>query len=247
MLARLNDDFPIAECSNILVSAGDCLLIISPICNLRLKAPDSPSVLCAVLCCVVSQTKLMLYDERFSPFERLVSKGESIYKTKTGLTPSGSVSVSSLGAGSEVVASNRSRSSSNSLPETPSEDPMLGDEEVKNPVERNGEPSKTTFMWGLWQCENELTFLLDESDVDSFPEGALTVSPQRWRLVKLGGRMIEFHETGIVAAMSDIDPSIPSLNISTVTSNCTLVPEELLERTLDCLSESLRCSVREYR
>lgn len=99
----------------------------------------------------------------------------------------------------------------------------------------------------MWQCGDELTFLLDESDVDSFPESALTVSPQRWRLIKLGGRLIEFDETGIVTAMSNIDPSIPCLNISTATSNCTLVPEELLEQTLDCLSESLKCPVRAYR
>jgi hypothetical protein len=101
-------------------------------------------------------------------------------------------------------------------------------------------------MWGFWQCESELTFLLDESDIDSFPEGALTVSPQRWRLIKLGGRKIEFDETGIVTAMSKIDPSIPSLNISSATTNYTLVPEELIEQTLDCLSESLKCPIREY-
>jgi hypothetical protein len=103
-----------------------------------------------------------------------------------------------------------------------------------------------TYMWGFWQCESELTFLLDESDIDSFPEGALTVSPQRWRLIKLGGRKIEFDETGIVTAMSKIDPSIPSLNISSATTNYTLVPEELIEQTLNCLSESLKCPIREY-
>lgn len=50
--------------------------------------------------------------------------------------------------------------------------------------EKNG----NIFMWGLWQCENELTFLLDENDINSFPEGSLIVSPQRWRIIKLGGR-----------------------------------------------------------
>lgn len=58
---------------------------------------------------------------------------------------------------------------------------------------------------------------------------------------------IEYDETGIVTAMSKIDPVIPSLNISTATTNCTLVPEELLEQTLDCLAESLKCPIREYR
>jgi hypothetical protein len=79
-------------------------------------------------------------------------------------------------------------------------------------------------MWGMWQSEGEITMLLDESDVEKFPVGALTISPQRWRVIKLGGRAIEFDETGIVSAMSKIDVNIPSLNISTSTTNCTLVP-----------------------
>ena len=185
----------------------------------------------------------MLYDERYSPLERMVSKGIPLPKAlpPKSMPSSGSVlgstssfgigSVVGSGVGSDVSLVSRSRSTSSASYE-------IGDRDGR---ERN------SFMWGFWQCENELTFLLDESDVDSFPEGALTVSPQRWRLIKLGGRMIEFDETGIVTAMSKIDSSIPSLNISTATTNCTLVPEELLEQTLDCLSESLKCPVREYR
>ena len=170
----------------------------------------------------------MLYDERYSPLERMVSKGIPLRKSTLGSSGAALGSTSTLGVGSETVSlMSRSRSTS----------------ELSESAARD----KISFMWGFWQCENELTFLLDESDVDSFPEGALTVSPQRWRLIKLGGREIEFHETGIVTAMSKIDSSIPSLNISTATTNCTLVPEELLEQTLDCLSESLKCPVREYR
>jgi hypothetical protein len=107
----------------------------------------------------------------------------------------------------------------------------------------NGASSRdrATFLWGLWQCENELTFLLDESDADKFPEGALMLSPQRWKLIKLCGRAIDFDETGIVSAMSKIDQDVPSLNISTATTNCTLVPEELLGQTLNCLSQVLHC------
>lgn len=37
MLARLNDDFPIAECSNILVSVVNSFLVTSRICYLRCK------------------------------------------------------------------------------------------------------------------------------------------------------------------------------------------------------------------
>ena len=171
----------------------------------------------------------MLYDERYSPLERMASKG--IPLPKPVMTSSGSLlgSTSTLGLGYGDTVSIMSRSQSVSE------------------MSDSGGRIKNSFMWGFWQCENELTFLLDESDVESFPEGALTVSPQRWRLIKLEGRQIEFDETGIVTAMSKIDPSIPCLNISTATTNCTLVPEELLEQTLDCLSESLKCPVREYR
>lgn len=34
------------------------------------------------------------------------------------------------------------------------------------------------FMWGVWQCGEEVTLLLDENDVSRFPEGALEISPQ---------------------------------------------------------------------
>lgn len=73
----------------------------------------------------------------------------------------------------------------------------------------------------------------------------LLVSPQRWKVIKLTGRAIEFDETGIVSAMSKVyhhcrhnyyviiiiiefakvESDVPSLNISTANTNCTLVPE----------------------
>lgn len=199
-----------------------------------------------------NQTKLLLYDDRYSPLERMVNKGAPLPKAPS---PIGSSSSLRLGLGSGESVSNmslsqsRSRSSSDFVDTSPSVDNQNDDEKSEKVVDGRKpiQNPQNSFMWGMWQCENELTFLLDESDVDSFPEGALTVSPQRWRLIKLGGRMIEFDETGIVTAMSKIDSSIPSLNISTATTNCTLVPEELLEQTLDCLSESLGCPVRPYR
>ena len=197
----------------------------------------------------------MLFDERYSALERLVSRGDVSSKTKVGGTSGGSTlgSISTSVTGSDPNTSagtrsaSRSRSDSIIINETTSGDFTSGDESRRD-LEKHMEPyGKSTYMWGMWQCENELTFLIDESDVDRFPEGSLNVSPQRWRLIKLEGRMIEFDETGVVSAMSKIDPSIPSLNISTATTNYTLVPEELLEQTLDCLSNSLKCPVKEYR
>jgi hypothetical protein len=42
-------------------------------------------------------------------------------------------------------------------------------------------------MWGLWQVDDEITLLLDENDVDLFPEEIMSISPQRWRVIKLSG------------------------------------------------------------
>ena len=103
---------------------------------------------------------------------------------------------------------------------------------------------KDKFLWGIWRCENEITLLLQENDVDRFPEGSLIVSPQPWKVIKLSGRPIEYDETGIVCAMSQIESDVPTLNISTALTNCTLVPEERLQYTLNQLSESLNCPVR---
>ena len=107
----------------------------------------------------------------------------------------------------------------------------------------NNERTQKKFMWGLWRCENEVTLLLEEADVDRFPEGSLIVSPQSWRVIKLAGRPIDYDETGIVCAMSQIETDVPTLNISTAITNCTLVPNDRLDATLDQLSKALQCPV----
>lgn len=104
--------------------------------------------------------------------------------------------------------------------------------------------SSATFMWGMWNYDDELTILMEESDIEKFPSNALILSPQKWRVIKLCGRPIAFDETGIVSSMSKIETSIPSLNISTATTNCTLIPDELLDATLISLSQVLNCEVK---
>eukprot|EP01042_Synura_sphagnicola_P035512 gene35512-45479_t len=103
---------------------------------------------------------------------------------------------------------------------------------------------RAQYMWGMWHQNREITFLLDERDVDLFPKDALVTTPQQWRVIKLCGRPIAFNETGVVSAMSKIDANIASLNISTATTNCTLVPEELLEATVQKLSSTLGCPIK---
>lgn len=104
-------------------------------------------------------------------------------------------------------------------------------------------PAAASFMWGIWQQGDEVTLLMEEDDIYSFPNHIMSRLPQRWRATKLCGRVITFSETGVVTAMSRIETSIPTLNISTATTNCTLVPEELLERTVSRLSEAFACPV----
>ena len=116
--------------------------------------------------------------------------------------------------------------------ETPSIDSILSEGQAK-----------TKFMWGLWRCENEVTLLLEEADVDCFPEGSLIVSPQSWRVIKLAGRPIDYDETGVVCAMSQIETDVPTLNISTAITNCTLVPDDRLDATLEQLSKALQCPI----
>ncbi len=100
-----------------------------------------------------------------------------------------------------------------------------------------------TFMIGVFRCDDEITLMISEDDVKIFPENSLLISPEKWRSVKLCGRAIGFDETGIVSAMSRIENDIPTLNISTASTNCTLVPEDLLDTALTSLSVVLSCPV----
>lgn len=177
---------------------------------------------------------LMLYDERYSFLERSMRKSSAV--------PSSSLNERSAGNGNSNSNGGMSNSSGNSI--NGNSDDMVSYKTDLVPSHIDADRDRATFMWGLWKCQDELTLLLDEADFDRFPEGALDMTQQRWRVVKLCGRAIEFDETGIVSAMSKLDNDIPSLNISTSTTNCTLVPEELLEDTIQCLTDHLgiRCS-----
>jgi hypothetical protein len=110
---------------------------------------------------------------------------------------------------------------------------------------RNGVGTRSAnFLWGVWYYHNEATFLFPENDYESFPkDNSLVVSPQTWKVIKLCGRPIAFHETGVVSAMSQVDSNTPSLNISTALTNCTLVPFDLLGETVSGLSRALSCPV----
>jgi hypothetical protein len=44
------------------------------------------------------------------------------------------------------------------------------------------QPRSRFFMWGMWSYDEELTILMEESDIDRFPRNALIVSPNKWRV-----------------------------------------------------------------
>ncbi len=159
---------------------------------------------------------MLLFDERFSP----VAKRYENYPQHS----MSDYSLGSLTADSTPVTTSESR---RTLPKGKKED-----------------TDRANFMWGVWCYDEEVTFLIGENELDQFPLDDLDLSPQQWRVIKLCGRPIAFNETGVVCAMSRIDTNIPSLNISTAITNCTLVPEELLEQTASGLSNALNCPVQ---
>ena len=77
-----------------------------------------------------------------------------------------------------------------------------------------------------------------------FPIDSLIISPQHWKIIKLTGRSIEFDESGIISSMSYMeDHNISTLNISTATTNCTLVTEEELDSALESLKNTFKCPI----
>jgi hypothetical protein len=131
-----------------------------------------------------------------------------------------------------------------------------GNSNHKKSSEHSTTTDRANFMWGVWYFNEEATFLIQENDLSAFPiqdsnsnnnhnndNDGFVISPQQWKVVKLCGRPIEFNETGVVSAMSQIDTSIPSLNISTSSTNCTLVPFDVLSTAVDELSTALNCPV----
>jgi hypothetical protein len=91
--------------------------------------------------------------------------------------------------------------------------------------------------------EGELTLLLEEASLHLFPPLALLPCPLRWRALKLCGRPFGFEETGLVAAMSKMDDSIPLLNFSTFQTNFSLVEEGGIGGTVETLRREVGAGV----
>lgn len=176
--------------------------------------------------CAPILTKLLLFDDRFSPLEKQMSTHP--------LAASANDNTSAMDRDTARAQHiwgmwHTSLPSSMCTAITPTSSPVI---------------SSPTGMLPPVNTAKEITFLLPESEVAHFPPDSLLISPQQWRVIKLCGRPIAFHETGIVSAMSKIDANIPTLNISTVTANCTLVPEELLTVSVEKLAQTFGCPVK---
>jgi hypothetical protein len=49
------------------------------------------------------------------------------------------------------------------------------------------------------KLQQEITLLLEEEDVQNLPEGSYIVSPGGWLPIKMYGRHVSLHETGVVS------------------------------------------------
>mmetsp|Transcript_64797 Transcript_64797/g.193631 ORF Transcript_64797/g.193631 Transcript_64797/m.193631 type:complete len:415 (-) Transcript_64797:345-1589(-) len=89
-------------------------------------------------------------------------------------------------------------------------------------------------FWSYTHVDDEVSLIIDEPSLADFPEEALVGgSSTRWRPLKLAGRTFAFNETGVVSAMfAPYEDGVPLLNISTFSTNVTLVDESDLERAL---------------
>ena len=88
-------------------------------------------------------------------------------------------------------------------------------------------------FWSYTLTDDEASLIVDEDSLASFPPEAIVGSSARWRPLRLCGRAFAFDETGVVSAMfAPFEEGVPLLNISTFSTNVSLVEEAELERAL---------------
>ena len=89
-----------------------------------------------------------------------------------------------------------------------------------------------TLTCGVWR-RRQISLIIDEDSLQLFPEDAIVGSSERWRPMRLCGKSFAFDVTGVVSAMfAPYEEGMPLLNISTFSTNISLVEESDLERAL---------------
>lgn len=87
-------------------------------------------------------------------------------------------------------------------------------------------------FWSYTLSDDEISLILDERSLASFPEAAIVGTTTRWRPLRLSG-IFGFDEVGVVAKMfTPYEEGLPLLNISTFSTNVSLVEETDLEHAL---------------
>ena len=88
-------------------------------------------------------------------------------------------------------------------------------------------------FWSYTHTDAEISLIVEEEVLPTFPPDAIVGASTVWRAVKLCGRSFAFDETGVVSAMyAPHEAGVHLLNISTFATNFSLVEETDLERAL---------------
>mmetsp|Transcript_15425 Transcript_15425/g.17494 ORF Transcript_15425/g.17494 Transcript_15425/m.17494 type:complete len:443 (-) Transcript_15425:909-2237(-) len=99
---------------------------------------------------------------------------------------------------------------------------------------------RNSFFWAYLSSKDEVSLVIEESSLSEFPEGSLLECGKSWIGIKLCGKDIPFHETGVVKTMSKpYEAGVQTLNMSTYSTNVTLVREEDLDMAVNKIREAL--------
>ena len=143
--------------------------------------------------------KMLMYDPRFSAIERLVvrrANAKSKNFSSNGARPlsasfnlnssssnsssgnNSSVKGNGIGGPSIMTPGQMLKQSGSAITSTSS--PSSSSSSAAAAVATTSAKPLSSFMWGMFQCGDEITFLLEEDDVAQFPPGALQIVPQQW-------------------------------------------------------------------
>mmetsp|Transcript_8171 Transcript_8171/g.24220 ORF Transcript_8171/g.24220 Transcript_8171/m.24220 type:complete len:139 (-) Transcript_8171:314-730(-) len=88
-------------------------------------------------------------------------------------------------------------------------------------------------LWSYAHIDDDISLMVEEEALDDFPEGAIVGSYAQWRPLRLCGKAFGFDATGVVCAMyAPYEQGLPLLNISTYSTNISLIEEEDLSRAI---------------
>jgi len=88
-------------------------------------------------------------------------------------------------------------------------------------------------FWSYTHIDDEISLMIDEDSLPLFPDEAIVGSSATWRPLRLCGKAFGFDATGVVSAMyAPYEEGLPMINISTFSTNISLVEEADLDRAI---------------